>query len=343
LRVEISFKSLYQHLIQRWYLLVGVGLVGAVAASLIVFVAPKKYRAQAVVMVDQQVELAVPPSSPVDDVLYVSRETVRLEELSYSDSLWEAVYALVDTPEFEAEIAATGDLRESVRAPHYQDGAWYFTAEHTDPAFAAALANAWAESFTATLQGWVETAQEEHSLQAQIDELAILQAANIDECAQLHWAADRVAEIRRTTLSQPDITQDEINQTTFDIWQMAQSASLSFIISPSSDSIDDAVTYSAYVFSALEENAMACSLGMDLRRVRIENLTEELAAVVESSRGVSPYLRVHFSRAADEPVRPTIEIGNAAFTGFIVAVALWLMAGVTGYLDRFSRGDRGQI
>ena len=182
-------------------LMVGAGLLGAVAASLIVFLAPRKFQAQAVVMVDQQVELAVPPSSPLDDVLYVSRETVRLEELSYADTLWEQVFSSLEASEFEAELTDIESLQDLVRAPHYQDGAWFFTATHSDPSFATAIANAWAESFTATVQDWVETAQEAHALQAQLEEIARLQALTIDECGQIEWAAGRVAEINQTLLA----------------------------------------------------------------------------------------------------------------------------------------------
>jgi capsular polysaccharide biosynthesis protein len=328
-------------LIQRWYLLVGVGLVGALLASFVVILAPKRYQAQAVVMVDQQVELAVPPLSPVDDTLYISRETVRLEELSYADSLWERVYTLIEVSDFEAETTSIDALQELVSAPHYQDGAWYFTVEHSDPAFAAVLANAWAESFTDTVQGWIETAQEERSLQAQLEQISDLQASSVDECVQIEWTAMRVAELHQSVLAQPGIPQDQIDQTVSRIRQLAYSASLAPLASPSTISLEEAIRYSQSVFAALEEEVLACRGRLDALQAVDEDLVEQLTTISVSSYGVSPYLRIQFTRPAVEPHKPTIKIGNAALSGFVVTITLWIMADIISFSERTIRRDRG--
>lgn len=325
--------------------MVAFGLIGALLAALLTVLGPDRYTARAVVMVDQQVDLALPPYSPVDDVLYVSRETVRLEDLTYADVLWEEVFNRLSSDQFESEFSSFEDLRGFVSAPHYQDGAWYFTSEHSDPALASALADAWAESFVETVQSWVETAQFEISLQTQLEAVAGMRASTVDACGRLDWARAGVFEILQTTLSQPDVAASDFEQAIIVLAQAAASLpgqSINDFTTLSPDDLEGARQATKGLLAAFDLSAEACQARLDSLQEQEQNLLNELENTVEASFGISPYLRIQLTQLAGQAEKVQADLGTAALVGLVVAIALWLMADVSGILDRPWRSDRDQ-
>jgi hypothetical protein len=343
--LEFSFKTLYNHLARRWHLMVAFGLFGALLATIITGLGPERYRAQAVVMVDQQVDLALPPLSPMDDVLYVSRETVRLEDLSYADILWEEVLDRLTSSQFDSEFGSIEELQTFVSAPHYQDGAWYFTAVHPDPNLAVELSNAWAEAFVGTVQSWVETAQLEISLQSQLETVAGLQASVGDSCGQLDRAWADVDETIQTTLSQADVAENDFNLAISRLAQVEaslQGQSVIDVEALSSDDLDGARQAANGLLAALDLRRTACQARLDSLWQQEESLLEEIEDVLADSYGISPYLRVQVSQLARGAEKVQADLGTAALIGLAVAITLWLMADVTGFLDRTRWSDCDQ-
>jgi capsular polysaccharide biosynthesis protein len=345
LSLEFSFKSLYEHLIKRWHLMVAFGLIGALLAALGTGLAPKRYTAQAVVMVDQQVDLALPPNSPVDDVLYVSRETVRLEDLSYADDLWEEVRLRLSAGGAPLEVGSIEALQQQVSAPHYQDGAWYFTAQDADPGMAVALANAWAESFVDTLHSWVEIAQLEISLQTQLQTVAALKAGVVDECGWLDWAAASVHEIILTTLSRSEVAESDFEYAASVLSQTVASLpglALIDLDNLSSQDLEGARQTAEDLLNLIEQRAAACQARLDSLQQQDQSLLEEMERVVGDSYGISPFLRVQLSQLASQAEIVQADLGTAALIGLVVSFALWLMADLSGFLDRLGWSDRDQ-
>ncbi len=133
-------------LLMAWRVWVAGAVVGAVAAALIYVVAPPQYRAQAIVLVDQNVEQVIPEER--SDLLiytYLQRETDKLVELAWSDQVLSQLSTETGIP-----VADLRDGRLYLSQP--SDGGWRFLASATDPETASAVASAWAKSFVDAVQ-----------------------------------------------------------------------------------------------------------------------------------------------------------------------------------------------
>jgi capsular polysaccharide biosynthesis protein len=134
------------HLLAAWRIWIGAAIVGAAIASLIYFIAPPPYRAKATVVVDQNVEQAIPDEeSDLRRYTYLQRETDKLIEIVWSDQTLEKVSSQMGFP--------VGQLRNGIlKLSQPGDGAWHFLADAATPETAAQLASAWAEAFVEVMQ-----------------------------------------------------------------------------------------------------------------------------------------------------------------------------------------------
>ncbi len=136
----------FLRLLMAWRVWVVGAVVGAVAATLIYVVVPPQYRAQATVLVDQNVEQVIPVERS-DLLIYTSlqRETDKLVELAWSDAVLSQVSTSTGIP-----VAELRDGRLYLSQP--SDGGWHFLASAPDPETASAIASAWAKSFVEAVQ-----------------------------------------------------------------------------------------------------------------------------------------------------------------------------------------------
>jgi uncharacterized protein involved in exopolysaccharide biosynthesis len=133
-------------LLMAWRVWVAGAVVGAVVATLIYVVAPPQYRAQATVLVDQNVEQVIPVER--SDLLiytYLQRETDKLVELAWSDQVLSRL-----STETGITVAGLRDGRLYLSQPG--EGGWHFLANAPDSETASAIASAWAESFVEAVQ-----------------------------------------------------------------------------------------------------------------------------------------------------------------------------------------------
>ncbi len=136
----------FLRLLMAWRVWVAGAVVGAVAAALVYVVAPPPYRAQATVLVDQNVEQVIPQER--SDLLiytYLQRETDKLVELAWSDAVLSRVSTSTGIP-----VADLRGGRLTLSQP--SDGGWHFLASAPDPGTASAIASAWAGSFVEAVQ-----------------------------------------------------------------------------------------------------------------------------------------------------------------------------------------------
>ena len=117
-------------------------LVGALIGAAIYYIAPPPYRARATVLVDFNLEQAWPQETDRQQFFYLERETRKLKEIAWSDSVMEAV----------ADSAGTitvNELRnQKLELSQPAEGGWHFYASGHDAQRAEKLASVWAQSFT---------------------------------------------------------------------------------------------------------------------------------------------------------------------------------------------------
>ena len=134
------------HLLAAWRIWIGGAVLGAAIASIVYLVAPPLYRAQATVLVDQNVEQVIPvEATDLRKFNYLQRETDKLVDIAWADQTLSRV-----TVTTGLAVAQLRDGRLQLTQP--SDGGWHFLADASSPGTASALASAWAGAFVDELQ-----------------------------------------------------------------------------------------------------------------------------------------------------------------------------------------------
>ena len=116
-------------------------LIGALMGAALFYLAPPPYQARATVLVDFNLEQAWPQETDRQQFYYLERETRKLEEVAWSDSVMEEIVATNGN----ITIGELRDGRLSLSQP--AEGGWHFYVEDENPEHAAAVASAWAQVF----------------------------------------------------------------------------------------------------------------------------------------------------------------------------------------------------
>jgi hypothetical protein len=128
-------------------------MLGALLVGLAYLVFPPPFRAQATVVVDQNLEQAWPDAQTDRSLFtYLGRETSKLMEVAWSDATLQMVVDQVPG----TSIAELRDKELQLSQP--SDGAWHFWADDPDPERAVQIASAWAQAFTGQVRQGVGTA-----------------------------------------------------------------------------------------------------------------------------------------------------------------------------------------
>jgi uncharacterized integral membrane protein len=136
----------FLRLLMAWRVWVAGAVLGAIVTALIYVVAPPQYRAQATVLVDQNLEQALPPDTSSTNIyIYLQRETDKLIVIAWADTT-----LAVASNQSGIPVAALRDGR--LHLSQSGDGGWHFFADAPDAATAAEIASAWAISFYSALQ-----------------------------------------------------------------------------------------------------------------------------------------------------------------------------------------------
>lgn len=138
----------------NWKLWIVGAIVGALIGAGLYAFFPPKYRAQAVVIVDQNIEQAFQYVEDRELFTFMHRETNKLEKVAWSDD----VLQLVEDGFGEVQQSK---LKSSILGLTFgQDGAWYFYADHDDGETAQLIANLWVEAFIEKSMDAVEVSAE---------------------------------------------------------------------------------------------------------------------------------------------------------------------------------------
>lgn len=116
-------------------------VIGALIGAAVYYAAPPPYRAHATVLVDFNLEQAWPQETDRQQFYYLERETRKLEEIAYSDTVLESIVEI-------NKKVSIADLRNGMLSLGQPgDGGWHFYVDNKDPRLAAALATLWSQYF----------------------------------------------------------------------------------------------------------------------------------------------------------------------------------------------------
>jgi capsular polysaccharide biosynthesis protein len=163
-----SFED-FARLLKAWrFWSVGV-LIGGLIGAAVYYIAPPPYRAHATVLVDFNLEEAWPKDAPRKQFYYLERETRKMKEIAFSDTVMESVVG----DDNQNTVAELRDEKLSLSQPG--DGGWNFYAKDGDPQRAEELASAWARAFAEQVTARVGAADGLNSF----IEVTVTQAANL--------------------------------------------------------------------------------------------------------------------------------------------------------------------
>jgi capsular polysaccharide biosynthesis protein len=128
-------------LLKAWRFWSVGALIGALFGAAVYYIAPPPYRAHATVLVDFNLEQAWPQETDRQQFYYLERETRKLEEIAWSDTVLEMITAA--HLDVTTEQLRNGKLLLSQPA----EGGWHFYADDGNPERAAALASSWSQVF----------------------------------------------------------------------------------------------------------------------------------------------------------------------------------------------------
>jgi capsular polysaccharide biosynthesis protein len=128
-------------LLKAWRFWSVGALSGALIGAAMFYLVPPPYQARATVLVDFNLEQAWPQETDRQQFYYLERETRKLEEVAWSDSVMEEIVATHGN----ITIGELHDGRLSLSQP--AEGGWHFYVEDENPEHAATVASAWAQVF----------------------------------------------------------------------------------------------------------------------------------------------------------------------------------------------------
>ncbi|MEX2144236.1 MAG: hypothetical protein WD740_06550 [Anaerolineales bacterium] len=139
--------------LETWRIWLLGAFVGAGLALALFYIAPPDFRAQATVVVDNNLEEAWVYFPDRQLFQFLARETERLEQLAWSDEVMQAVSAQGN---FNVQELRSGILQLSQPS----DGGWHFYASLNQAKMAQQLAAAWALAFVDAARAAVNASPE---------------------------------------------------------------------------------------------------------------------------------------------------------------------------------------
>lgn len=194
-------------IIPRWYWLVAFGLGGALIGWLAAGLMPGHLRATTRVMVDHNIEIALAERGLEDVHRYLNQETLKLEELAYSDQVWDQVERDLVGSSWNGAIPPREELQDQVLLPHPEDGVWSFVADGQDRERALALSESWASSFVSVVKASKDHAVDAQAQRVLADQLAAEMAEMEAECARTDAGAECPGAVERLRARREEVLQ----------------------------------------------------------------------------------------------------------------------------------------
>jgi len=130
----------FSRLLKAWRFWILAALIGALIGAAVYYIAPPPYRARATALVDFNLEEAWPQDTERQQFYYLERESRKLEEIAWSDSVLQVVA--------QSQAVTIAELRDKkLILSQPAEGGWHFYAEDQNRKLAESIASAWAQAF----------------------------------------------------------------------------------------------------------------------------------------------------------------------------------------------------
>ena len=156
-------------LLKAWKYWIFGALLGALIGAAVYFIAPPLYRARATVLVDFNLEEALPNDTDRHHFYYLERETRKLEEIAWSDDLMSSL-------SFDYGISVEELRGGMLELSQPAEGGWHFFANVSDSKLAGQLASAWAAGFTSEVQQRIDSGNLNSFIQVEVTQSVDLPA-----------------------------------------------------------------------------------------------------------------------------------------------------------------------
>ncbi len=151
--------------LNAWRLLLIAGLIGGLLGAAVYQLWSPPYRAMARVVIDQNLEQALPAAPDREVFYFLERETQKLEELAWSD---EVMGLVADAVKGVSMAQLRGGL---LQLSQPGDGGWRFYGIARTPERARQLARTWANVFTEKVEQAVAASREHAVVQKELNSL----------------------------------------------------------------------------------------------------------------------------------------------------------------------------
>ncbi len=294
-----------------WRLWLVAGLLGATLAAALYRVAPPPPRARAEVVVDHDLEAALPSGTDRQLFYYLSRENKKLEAVAWADD--------VLAPVAEALGASPAALRSGgpLVLRQEKDGLWHFWVTARPAARAQTVAALWARAFTDAAQAAIAAARQAQGYRGQHQALARTLAETRFLCAHLEQVQ---AEL--------DAWPPPPDMTPWQAWALWER--LAWLHGgvgdlppwPAEPRAGEDVLRAAQALA--EARAAACPQRLAALQADLDALAQAWAEADRAARGLSPYLSVTPTQiqAAGLPVAPAVGPGTYMVAGALLAWAV---------------------
>ncbi len=295
-----------------WRWLLGMSVLGMLAGAAYAWWWPAPVRARAEIVVDYNLEEALPRGTDRRLFYFLSRENKKLLSLAWSDDVLAAV----------AEVSgySVDALRQAGILALYdeRDGRWHFWATAPTASQARTWVATWARAFVDTARAKIMLAREVQQLERESRELAAALARATWQCE----AADHAA--RALAHAQPARTPAEA----WALWE-----ALAWLDLSGTPLARTAVTDPAWLEAARTiagQRGQACpDLLARLQAERAARL-QQMETLLEQSGGVSPYTHIAPMQMdpANLPVEPARSQAQAMLAGALIGFGLAVMVGL---------------
>jgi hypothetical protein len=328
----------FRFVLHRWPIVLACALLGAAVASAAGLASPRRYVAEAGVVVDSNVDVVMPSAHRYDIASYLNQQALRLESIAFSDTVWETVSQTILREGYAEDRPAAQALAGSVRLPHPTDGEWRFLAYSRNPALAARLANVWSQAFVDAVDAGVRLAQRDQALREAADAAVKERIRLRGACAGMQAAAAQM-QVIASELSgvAPQAVADPGVSLTLAIAVSqagAVCADLPACASPSTAA--DLHRLAEAVLTLRQEQAAACERSVESTTTELESMQVERDQLVGLTLGLSAATEVALTRRAAVPDRP--ETAPAWF--LLAGVAAGAAAGAVVETRRGARRRR---
>lgn len=154
-------------LLKAWKFWVLGAILGAALGAIAYSAAPPPNQARATVVVDFNLEQALPQDTDRQHFYYLERETRKLEEIAWSDELMDQL-----SSEFGMSVEELRGGKLDLSQP--AEGGWHFYGVNGDAELASQLASAWAQGFAEEAERRISSGELNSFIQIEVTQAADL-------------------------------------------------------------------------------------------------------------------------------------------------------------------------